>query len=210
MGYRDRSGETRQKLVRAAAAVFDHRGFGAANLQDVCAKAGVTKGALYFHFSSKDSLAVAVMEEQSKVWRTALRRVGVDGVPAMQSLVDLSYSVGELLRVDPVTRAATLLMFESGLFRRQAGPQFAGWITVVRALLRQARADGDVWPHLDLRAEAESLVSGFSGMHLMSRALTGHRDVQRRTDLLWRVWAPGLVPPERRGRLRFGPPAAAG
>ncbi|KAA2252712.1 TetR/AcrR family transcriptional regulator [Solihabitans fulvus] len=206
MRYRDHARETRQNLVRAAAEVFDRKGFPATNLHDICRKAGVTKGALYFHFSSKDALAIAVMEEQGGVWQAALEQAGDSAKPGLQSLIDLSYTFSRQLRTDPVIRAANLLVFEAGLFRRQGGPQFAGWITVVRALLMRAREDGDLENDLDVNAVAESLVGGFTGSQLLSRALTGNSDLDARTTQLWQLWIPAMVPTERRNRIRVGPP----
>src|SRR5262249_39937193 len=63
----DRAERTRNAILEAAAVVFDERGFNGASLSDILAKAGVTKGALYFHFSSKEELARAIVEEQFSV-----------------------------------------------------------------------------------------------------------------------------------------------
>jgi TetR/AcrR family transcriptional regulator, transcriptional repressor for nem operon len=49
----------RQKLLDAALAVIREKGYAATSLEDLCAKAGVTKGAFFHHFKSKDALAVA-------------------------------------------------------------------------------------------------------------------------------------------------------
>lgn len=60
MDYRERQrtqGEaTRQAILDAAAALAREKGFDAMSIRDVCAAAGVTTGAFYHHFSSKDDL----------------------------------------------------------------------------------------------------------------------------------------------------------
>jgi AcrR family transcriptional regulator len=48
------------ELLEAAAAIFTERGFAAARLDDVAARAGVSKGTLYLYFSSKEELFKAV------------------------------------------------------------------------------------------------------------------------------------------------------
>lgn len=60
----ERAVRTRRAILEAAAAVFDERGYEAATIADILARAGVTKGALYFHFSSKQELAQGVLDEQ--------------------------------------------------------------------------------------------------------------------------------------------------
>ena len=56
---------TRVALVRAARELFGEHGFAATATEDVVARAGVTKGALYHHFSGKDDLFRAVFEQVS-------------------------------------------------------------------------------------------------------------------------------------------------
>ena len=57
----ERRDETRNAILRAAAARFLERGVAATSLDDVAAQAGVTKGALYHYFASKDDLVAAVV-----------------------------------------------------------------------------------------------------------------------------------------------------
>ena len=54
---------TRQKILEAAYEEIHRCGFQAASMNDILRKAGVTKGALYHHFSGKKDLGYAVLEE---------------------------------------------------------------------------------------------------------------------------------------------------
>jgi AcrR family transcriptional regulator len=58
-----RRAETRARLLHAAAEVYALHGFGGATLDEVAAQAGLTKGAVYDHFGSKENLLLALMEE---------------------------------------------------------------------------------------------------------------------------------------------------
>jgi AcrR family transcriptional regulator len=58
-----RKAATRTRLLQAAAHVYAAHGFAGATLDDVAEEAGLTKGAVYGHFGSKDNLLVALMEE---------------------------------------------------------------------------------------------------------------------------------------------------
>ncbi|MFD8655358.1 TetR family transcriptional regulator, partial [Streptomyces mirabilis] len=60
MVRQERAVRTRRLILDAAASVFDERGYEAATIGEVLARAGVTKGALYFHFPSKRALAEGV------------------------------------------------------------------------------------------------------------------------------------------------------
>ncbi len=58
-----RKAATRTRLLEAAARVYAARGFAGATLDEVAEEAGLTKGAVYGHFGSKDNLLVALIEE---------------------------------------------------------------------------------------------------------------------------------------------------
>jgi AcrR family transcriptional regulator len=57
--------ETRRRILDAAFTVFGERGIAAAKLTEVAAAAGLTKGAVYSNFASKDELVLALMEEHA-------------------------------------------------------------------------------------------------------------------------------------------------
>src|SRR5690606_25432326 len=52
-----------QEIVAAALEVFSDKGFAAAKLDDIAARAGVSKGALYLYFETKEDLFRAVVTE---------------------------------------------------------------------------------------------------------------------------------------------------
>ena len=54
----------RRRLLDAALEVFAEHGFDTANLDQVAAAAGLTKGAIYSNFTGKDDLFYAMMTEQ--------------------------------------------------------------------------------------------------------------------------------------------------
>lgn len=57
-----RSEETRGRITEAAIKLFSERGFSAASVDDICAEAGVSKGAFYHHFESKQALFLALLD----------------------------------------------------------------------------------------------------------------------------------------------------
>ena len=58
-----RSIETRRRIMSAAVALFAAQGYNASGVAEICRAAGASKGAFYHHFSSKQALFVAVLEE---------------------------------------------------------------------------------------------------------------------------------------------------
>lgn len=60
-----RTEETRRRLLKAAAKVFSRVGFEAARLEDIAKEAGHTRGAFYAHFSRKEDLFFALLEQKA-------------------------------------------------------------------------------------------------------------------------------------------------
>src|SRR3954454_24053362 len=56
--------EARDELLTAAVRVFARRGYREAGVDEIAAEAGYSKGALYWHFSGKEDLLTALLEER--------------------------------------------------------------------------------------------------------------------------------------------------
>jgi len=63
-----RTRETQTKLLEAAAQVFVREGYEAAQLDEIAATAGRSKGAVYTHFKSKEDLFLALFEERTRCY----------------------------------------------------------------------------------------------------------------------------------------------
>jgi len=60
--FRRRKAERPDEIVRAALAVFAEKGFAAARLEEIARRAGVSKGAIYLYFETKEDIFRAVVE----------------------------------------------------------------------------------------------------------------------------------------------------
>src|SRR4051812_21753353 len=61
---RDQGRKPRDELMAAALRVFARRGYREAGVEEIAAEAGYSKGALYWHFSGKEELLMALLEER--------------------------------------------------------------------------------------------------------------------------------------------------
>jgi AcrR family transcriptional regulator len=57
-----RSEETRARILDSAIKLFSGRGYNKASVDDICAEAGISKGAFYHHFESKQALFLALLD----------------------------------------------------------------------------------------------------------------------------------------------------
>ncbi|MEM5473323.1 TetR/AcrR family transcriptional regulator [Hoeflea sp. AS60] len=61
-----RPSQAREKLLTSALSVIRAKGFSATSVDELCANAGVTKGAFFHHFASKEALGVAAADYWSE------------------------------------------------------------------------------------------------------------------------------------------------
>lgn len=62
-----RSGSALEKILNAALSLIRTKGFAGTSVDELCQAAGVTKGAFFHHFDSKDALGVAAAQHWSEV-----------------------------------------------------------------------------------------------------------------------------------------------
>ncbi|MEU5811843.1 ScbR family autoregulator-binding transcription factor [Streptomyces sp. NPDC047718] len=189
MAEQVRAIRTRRTILAAAAKVFEENGYQAATISQILSEAGVTKGALYFHFQSKEDLAQGVLAEQDQ-------RLIVPGrASKVQEIVDVVMLHAYRLQTDPMVRAGVRLSMDQladGLDR--SGP-FLRWAEVGNDLLARARAQGELLPHVVPSETADVIVGSFAGIQSMSQAVCDYRDLVSRVSALMRHLLPSVVVP---------------
>ncbi|MCX5563742.1 ScbR family autoregulator-binding transcription factor [Streptomyces sp. NBC_00038] len=189
MVKQDRAIRTRQTILLAAAKVFEENGYQAATISEILAAAGVTKGALYFHFPSKEHLAEGVLHQQDQ------RLPIPDRACKMQQLVDTVVLHAHRLQTDPMVRAGVRLSLDQqaqGLDR--SGP-FLHWSAVGIELLEKAQTQGELLPHVNPTETADVVVGAFAGVQAMSQALHNYQDLPHRVSTLLKHLLPSIVIP---------------
>ena len=189
MARQARAVRPRRLIVEAAGEVFDEVGYTAASTTEILARSGVTRGALYFHFPSKEAIADAVVAYQTDIL------VPRPGKVRLQAVIDLTMEYAERLRHDPVLRGAVRLSVEQAAYRKPDSTPYEGLREVVLGLLREARGAGELLPGVDEEEIARLLVGAFTGIQLLSQAATNRADLLPRISVLWRYLLPALAVP---------------
>ncbi|MEU9188928.1 ScbR family autoregulator-binding transcription factor [Streptomyces sp. NPDC048484] len=187
MVKQDRAIRTRRTILAAAAKVFEERGYQAATITEILASAGVTKGALYFHFESKEHLAQGVLAEQDQRLTVPSR------ICKVQEIVDTVALHAYRLQTDPMVRAGVRLSLDqqaTGLDR--SGP-FLRWSEIMLHFLDQAQAQGELLPQVNTSDTADVLVGSFAGVQAMSQIVSGYQDLGHRASQLMRHILPNVA-----------------
>lgn len=192
-----RSQATRAAIITGAAGVFNEHGFKRATLEAAADAAGVTKGALYFHFPSKIDLANAVIETQHEISRKYAMAAFARGASALESLMWMSRGLAEQMRNEVVVSAGIRLSTESGSGELSRDAPYVDWMDAVEALLREAIHQGDVHQTQDPARLARFIIPAYTGVQLVSDVVHQRNDLYERVREMWEVLLPAIVVPER-------------
>ncbi|MFE3603925.1 ScbR family autoregulator-binding transcription factor [Streptomyces sp. NPDC059142] len=189
-----RAKTTRRFLLEAAARLFDERGYVGTSISDISTQSGRTSGAIYFHYASKENLALAIVQEHFAAWPELIGRYRSAEFPALERLVALSFDVARAFRDDVVIRAGSRLWAERSAIDVTLPRPFVGWLETVTGLLEEAREEGALAEGIAPDMAAHGLVCAFFGLHTVSDALEGRRQIEEGLHDLWLLLLTALQP----------------
>jgi len=134
----------RERVLDAAAALFQARGYTATGTHDIFAEASVTSGAFYHHFAGKKQLGLAVVRERvatavEDTWLAPLRDAHstLDGVTAVFAAIGKDLNKNRAVRGCPVNNLALELAYADDDFRRELKTVFDRWRAALAAKLAE-------------------------------------------------------------------------
>jgi TetR/AcrR family transcriptional repressor of nem operon len=174
---KEKAAENRAALVRAASKLFRERGIDGVGVAEISKEAGLTHGALYAHFRSKDALALEALSYGLDQGNAALFARTEAGMPDLAAFVD-RYLAPE--HRDQYANGCAIAASASEIGRQDKalGARFTeGYMVMVRAFERQIAAND---PRCDALARAMVVVSTLVGSMTVARgAAKGNPDVSR-------------------------------
>jgi TetR/AcrR family transcriptional regulator, transcriptional repressor for nem operon len=191
-----RAETTRQRLIAAASRQFAHRPYSTVSLDDILAEAELTKGAMYFHFPSKQALAVAIIENLAETSRTAVTELLARRMSGLETVIDLIYLLAVQDIQHEVVRAGVRLL--ESLDDNTAMPPalWHSWIEFIATLIQKAVSEGDVVDHDDPEDIAKMLVALWVGI----RRISDLDELEHYLDNLEKAWIlalPSFTNPDR-------------
>jgi AcrR family transcriptional regulator len=187
-----RSETTRQKLLDAAIDLFSEVGYAAAGLGEIIGRAGMTKGALYHHFDSKEALATAIIEQGTNLTRDAFRNVCESSSPALENLIHGVFIVADLLVSDKTARTAEQLTRGLAEFNSAASRAWSSLLDSMTTQARRASAEDDLWEGVDPDVVTEAILNTMLGAQLLSKTADGIDHIERLTRSL-ELFLPAIV-----------------
>ena len=158
---------TRAFLLQVAAEMFAQHGYSETTMAELIARSGLTKGAFYFHFSSKEQLALAVIEEKQRQWLDTVLAATSAQPRAIDQLRAVAAALVRQHRDDPSSFSVSRLTRD--LARVPDGAKLVrdhtrAWISMLAGLITAAQADGDLPYAIDANDLAAVLVGATDGL----------------------------------------------
>jgi TetR/AcrR family transcriptional repressor of nem operon len=163
------SEQTRQHIIDTASRLFARKGYYGMSISDLAKATGLTKGALYHHFDSKEAIFFAVIKMVRETWdRTVARVVLLEARDALTRLTILIDSHARLTRVNP-----TLCLLVHSLMMEMDGvnPEFLTALQeiyteltlFVEQIVQKGQSTGQMRSDLDARLVALNIVGMLRG-----------------------------------------------
>lgn len=148
--------------------VCAEKGYHATTVDEIAARAGLSKGALYHHFKSKQDLFVSLLEESMDMFAQM-----IDGLPPAGSTRESLRQVllAALAAYPPGLRQGAVEFFLLGLreeaFRTRLEKHYQGMVDAGARLIQRGIERGELRPDLDARRASRLFFFGGDGLMIM-------------------------------------------
>ena len=170
--------ERREEIIRVTLELAARQGVDDVTTQDMAQAMGVTQGAVFRHFSSKDAIWLAVMQWVRDRLMAVLGRAAAAGRDPLDALERMFFAHIDFIAAHPaIPRVLTSehLHARSSALRTLVTEIVLAYEAKIAALLEAARQRGLVRADLDSHAAATLYIGMIQGLVLQSSILRGQR-----------------------------------
>ncbi len=193
--------QRREEIIRVTLALAAERGVDEVTTQDMATAMGVTQGAVFRHFSSKDAIWLAVMQWVRARLMAVVGRAAEQGRDPLDALERMFFAhIGFIAQHPAIPRVLVSehLHGRSSTLRNLIAEIMQGYEQKIADLLAHARQQGLVRPELDEHAAATLYIGMIQGLVLQASILRGKRTLADEAASVFPVYlhAIRLYPPQ--------------
>lgn len=167
--------QTREQIVQAARKLFTQRGYHNTSIYDLFELSGISKGAFYHHWKTKEDLAFTIMEEMRKAYdQHIFSAIEAEG-RARDQIEHMLQKIVEL-NGDPEWHYCKLMATWSselsptdGSLGASIHEMRARWQAFWETLLRRAQEQGDLRADLPAKQLSFLVISAICGVYLTGK-----------------------------------------
>jgi TetR/AcrR family transcriptional regulator, transcriptional repressor for nem operon len=180
---------TKERIIEAAAPVFNRNGYTGTSLSDLMEATGLQKGGIYRHFKSKEELAVAAFDYAWNVARQ-VRWFEVDKTPGaiakLQKFVAnfVERRTGTVPGGCPVLNTAVDSDDGNPVLREHVRKALRQWVKRIRDIIAGGIEKQEIRKDVDPQAVATMLISSLEGAIMMTRLQESVQPLEQVRDYL--------------------------
>ena len=186
----------RESIIHEALKLFSLNGYLSTGVNDIITAAHTSKGGFYNHFSSKEQLFLAVLEEAQSIWRTKVLYKVSDVSSPTEKIVQILINYQERYLKDEINfpGGCIFITFSVELddtlphLMREVNKGFEGFKAMLAGIIKEAVAQGELSASIDPESMAESIFAGMLGASVLYGAhkddLTLNRSINSFIDYL--------------------------
>ncbi len=166
----DVSEERRQQILDAAETVFGKRGFAKARMDDIVQEAGLSKGALYWYYKSKDAIILALLDRVFGREFDRAESLISEPIPASQKLTSFMQAVmddiSQMQHLLPIGYEFVALAARRKAVRQAIGSYYQRYQQLLSVIIRQG-VEAEEFGPLDPDQAAMLAIALVEGLALM-------------------------------------------
>ncbi|MCC8929335.1 TetR/AcrR family transcriptional regulator [Rhodococcus sp. BGS-1C] len=178
MAQQERARRTRAAIVEAAAAEFSRRGYAAASVNTILEGSNATKGAMYFHFQSKEDLARAVLSAALDEYVVITERWNASTLHPFAVIRGIISDIAGGFQNNVIVRAEFRLIVEPEFYSEVQSGGGRVWGSAGYELARRAEEMGDLRPEFGAAKFIRVLAASLAGQRYMADLVSDSRDLR--------------------------------
>ncbi|MFF1555524.1 TetR family transcriptional regulator [Rhodococcus erythropolis] len=185
---------TREGILEASATLFNKTGYAGTSIDDIVTLSQITKGATYFHFSKKESIAIEMLRRWSDAVSETVGKAVATGQPADRQVLMIYRELARRAQNEPIIRAGLILSVDQSISGARA--TYQAWTEALTPIVVDAIRSGTLDCAESMSRLADTLCAGFVGAVQVAASLDENHTISRRVDdllLMWRGTDPAAV-----------------
>jgi TetR/AcrR family transcriptional repressor of nem operon len=181
--------ETKERIVHKALNLFHEKGYNLTSMNDIVDLTGVKKGNLYFHYNSKEELAVEVLKEALREY-DAFITSRISGITPLERLISMINAIAAYhvengngrgcifgnMALESKENSSALSEFVESVFTQ--------WESNISNLLKKSINAGEL-PELDSTERyARVIISQLEGAVMLSRLHSGYESLRDSVEMI--------------------------
>lgn len=184
--------QTRVRILDTAAGLFHRQGFAATTINQILKHSGISKGNLYFHFSGKEEIGLAVLEREKSDLMQFLAEALEQDAPgdglerflaaALEKNQQRAFIGGCIFGNTALEASDT-----SPAYAAFVAEVFEDWISMLAGQIERAQRAGQARADLPAREIAEMVVATVEGAIMQSRLFKSASPLRHALDMLRKI-----------------------